>query len=313
MNTVQSAIEVVDQFQHTGIQVRHGDGWVRMKVQHAHHFEKKEKERAQRKTTAGGATLHVFADTPESVALLNPERVKTGLGKIGLVVTEGPHQPDDNTSEGTIQNHRQNRLICKVIPKEYHNAPNAPPREEVINDFPWPNHIPMELGGGSEYEARFSIQGKYSSPPIEITKIYTCCHAPKGGPHLCEKSKAPLRAGKRKATVTMVRPETARSECTLYHRGLCFKQDQCTKIHHPYAGGKIPCALAQASPDTLTALGMNTNVVICRRGKSCEYDHTSWTPETNKTAQKGGKDPPFSAKEQKTDRQKKKQHQHGTA
>ena len=97
MNTVQSAIEVVDQFQHTGIQVRHGDGWVRMKVQHAHHFEKKEKERAQRKTTAGGATLHVFADTPESVALLNPERVKTGLGKIGLVVTEGPHQPDDNT------------------------------------------------------------------------------------------------------------------------------------------------------------------------------------------------------------------------
>ena len=95
----------------------------------------------------------------------------------------------------TIQN-----FICKVIPAMHENSKNPPSLEEMVHDFQWAFEIPMILDGGEGYAARYSIQGRFSTPPIEIKGLYPCCHAKRGEPHKCKpKSKPPGAGAKRNA------------------------------------------------------------------------------------------------------------------
>ena len=79
-----------------------------------------------------------------------------------------------------------------------------------MQDFEWPFEIPVLLRGEEPYAARYSIQGRFSTPQIEIKGLYPCCHAKRGEPHRCKQPKPPGagKAGSKRKAVTPAKAVT---------------------------------------------------------------------------------------------------------
>jgi hypothetical protein len=306
METLESAIEVATQLT-DGIEIPHEKGKVKLRI--AHEYESiAGEEPPPEASQVKGAMLWVYADTPRAVALLDEPAVSEGLKRLGLTVLEDPYVPDEKTDGGSMSDHKINKFICKVIPTMHENSKKPPSLEEMVQDFKWPFEIPVLLQGEEPYVARYSIQGRFSTPPIEIKGIYSCCHAKRGEPHRCMQPKPPAGAGKagsKRKAVTLAKADPTTSECILYTFGLCYKQDDCERYHSPPAGTRIPCALPQANSDTLVILGLSQNTVVCRKGPKCVFDHSDWTPATCNMATAALKKKNM-AKSPKTNRPKKK-------
>ena len=107
-----------------------------------------------------------------------------------------------------MSDHKINKYIYKVIPTMHENSKNPPSLEEMVQDFEWPFEIPVLLRGEEPYAARYSIQGRFSTPQIEIKGLYPCCHAKRGEPHRCKQPKPP-GAGKAGSKWKAVTPAKA--------------------------------------------------------------------------------------------------------
>ena len=207
MDTIESAIKVATQLM-DGIEVPHEKGMVKLQIAHEH--DSIAGEEPPEATQAKGAKLWVYADTPRAVALLDEPAVTEGLKRLGLTVLEDPYVPDEKTDGGSMSDHKINKYICKVIPTMHENSKNPPSLEEMVQDFEWPFEIPVLLRGEEPYAARYSIQGRFSTPQIEIKGLYPCCHAKRGEPHRCKQPKPPGagKAGSKRKAVTPAKAVT---------------------------------------------------------------------------------------------------------
>ena len=309
MDTFLTALEVAEQLS-DGIEIPHGKGTVKMLIAHEQDSIAEE-EPPPKASQAIGAKLWVYADTPRAMALLDEPAVSEGLKRLGLSVLEEPYVPDEKTKGQSLSDHKTNKYIVKVIPTIHVDSDPPPSLEEMVQDFKWPFEIPVLLRGEEPYSARYSIQGRFSTPPIEIKGLYPCCHAKRGEPHRCTPPAGAGKAGSKRKAVTLAKADPTTSECRLYTYGLCYKQDDCERYHSPPAGTRIPCALPQADSDTLVRLGLSQNTVTCRKGPKCVFDHSGWTPATHsETTAELKKKKKHMAKSQKTNSRQKNTHTH---
>ena len=183
MDTFLTALEVAEQLS-DGIEIPHGKGTVKMLIAHEQDSIAEE-EPPPKASQAIGAKLWVYAATPRAMALLDEPAVSEGLKRLGLSVLEEPYVPDEKTKGQSLSDHKTNKYIVKVIPTIHVDSDPPPSLEEMVQDFKWPFEIPVLLRGEEPYSARYSIQGRFSTPPIEIKGLYPCCHAKRGEPHRC--------------------------------------------------------------------------------------------------------------------------------